>query len=118
MDSRAAGRRNILAGATGNILEWFDFAVYGTLAPILGKQFFPADDAVASLLSAFAVFAVGFAVRPLGGILLGHIGDRMGRKPALMISILAMGLATTVMGLLPTHSEIGTRQPFCWCCCG
>ena len=108
MEARKAERRTILAGATGNIMEWYDFAVYGTLAPILGKQFFPADDEVASLLAAFVVFAVGFAVRPLGGVLIGHIGDRLGRKPALMLSVVIMGLATTAMGLLPTHAEIGT----------
>ena len=108
MDSRVSGRRNILAGTTGTILEWYDFAVYGTLTPILGKQFFPTNGAVASLLVAFTVFAVGFVVRPLGGILLGHIGDRMGHKPALMLSVLVMGLATTAMGLLPTHAQIGT----------
>ncbi len=90
------------------MLEWYDFAVYGTLAPILGKLFFPADDPTASLLAAFGVFAIGYAARPLGGITLGHIGDRMGRKPALILSVLMMGAGTTAIGVLPTHAEIGT----------
>ncbi len=90
------------------MLEWYDFAVYGTLAPILGKLFFPADDPVASLLAAFSVFAIGYGVRPLGGILLGHVGDRIGRKRALILSVMMMGGGTTLIGLLPTHAEIGT----------
>jgi MHS family proline/betaine transporter-like MFS transporter len=90
------------------VLEWYDFAVYGTLAPILGKLFFPADDPTASLLAAFGVFAIGYASRPLGGIILGHIGDRMGRKPALILSVMMMGAGTTAIGVLPTHAEIGT----------
>ena len=90
------------------MLEWYDFAVYGTLALILGKLFFPADDPVASLLAAFGVFAIGYAARPLGGIVLGHVGDRIGRKPALILSVMMMGAGTTAIGFLPTHSEIGT----------
>ena len=90
------------------MLEWYDFAVYGTLAPILGKLFFPADDPTASLLAAFGVFAIGYAARPLGGIMLGHIGDKIGRKPALILSVMMMGAGTTAIGVLPTHAEIGT----------
>jgi len=101
-------RRNILSGAVGNVLEWYDFAVYGTLAPILGKLFFPADDPVASLLAAFGVFAIGYAARPLGGILLGHVSDKLGRKPALILSVMLMGGGTTLIGVLPTHAEFGT----------
>jgi MFS transporter, MHS family, proline/betaine transporter len=92
------------------VLEWYDFAVYGTLAPVLGKLFFPADDPVASLLAAFGVFAVGYGVRPLGGVLLGHVGDRFGRKPALILSVLVMGGGTTLIGVLPTHAEIGAAS--------
>ena len=101
-------RRNVIAGMTGNVLEWYDFAIYGFLAPILGKLFFPADDAVASLLSAFAVFAVGYATRPLGGAVFGHIGDKLGRKPALVISITAMGAATFGIGILPDYAQFGS----------
>src|SRR5262245_66008338 len=90
----AAVRRNVLAGAIGSVLEWYDFAIYGYLAPIIGKLFFPSDDPVASLLAAFGVFAIGFAARPVGGALLGYLGDKAGRKPALMVSVLTMGRAT------------------------
>ncbi len=100
--------KTVIAGMTGNVLEWYDFAVYGYLAPILGRLFFPASDRLASLLAAFAVFAIGYAARPLGGVIFGHIGDRLGRKPALIISILAMGIATFTIGILPTHAAIGT----------
>ena len=101
-------RRTVLAATIGNALEWYDFAVYGFLAPILGKLFFPADDAFASLLAAFGVFAIGYAARPIGGVLFGHLGDRIGRKLALLLSIMAMGTATLAIGLLPDHSQIGT----------
>ncbi len=100
-------RRAVRASLVGNILEWYDFAVYGYLAPTLGRLFFPAQDEWASLLAAFGVFAAGYLARPLGGALFGHIGDRVGRKASLVISILAMGAATTAIGLLPTHADIG-----------
>lgn len=106
--ARRGSLRNITAGAIGNALEWYDFAVYGFLAPILGKLFFPAEDAIASLLAAFAAFAIGYAARPVGGALFGHLGDRVGRKPALIVSVLAMGTATCAIGVLPDHSQIGT----------
>lgn len=105
-------RRNVLAGAIGSVLEWYDFAVYGYLAPIIGKLFFPSDDPVASLLAAFGVFAIGFAARPVGGALLGYLGDKAGRKPALMVSVLTMGTATFLIGVLPTHARIGAAAAF------
>lgn len=104
--------RNIVSAAMGNVLEWYDFAVYGTMAPILGHLFFPSDDPVASLFAAFGVFALGFLARPIGGIILGHIGDRFGRKPALIFSVTMMGVGTTAIGLLPTHAEIGVMAAF------
>lgn len=97
----------MMSGAVGNVLEWYDFAVYGSLAPIIGKLFFPADDPVASLLAAFGVFAIGYIARPIGGIFLGHIGDRLGRKRSLILSVMMMGGGTTLIGVLPTHAEIG-----------
>src|SRR5262252_1424453 len=103
----AAVRRNVVAGAVGSVLEWYDFAVYGYLAPIIGRLFFPAGDPMASLLAAFGVFAIGFAARPVGGAILGYIGDRVGRKPALMISMLTMGAATFAIGVMPTAAHIG-----------
>ena len=100
-------RRNVVAGTVGNVLEWYDFAVYGYLAPIIGKVFFPADDPTASLLAAFGVFAVGFLSRPLGGLIFGHFGDKIGRKRALIISVLMMGAGTVAIGVLPGYAEIG-----------
>ncbi len=97
-----------LAGTVGSLLEWYDFTVYGFLAPILGKLFFPAEDQVASLLAAFGVFAIGYAARPVGGAIFGHIGDRVGRKPAMIMSAVMMGLATLGIGILPDHAQIGT----------
>src|SRR5262245_28026160 len=69
-------RRVIAAGMIGNVLEWYDFAIYGYFATAIGRQFFPHEDAVAQLLSAFGVFALGYVMRPVGGVLIGHIGDR------------------------------------------
>ena len=97
----------MLAATSGNVLEWYDFIVYGFLAPIIGRLFFPSDDPVASLLSAFAVLAVGYAARPLGSVIYGHIGDRIGRKPALVSSVILMGGGSILIGALPTYAEIG-----------
>src|SRR5262249_42915243 len=107
-----AVRQNVVAGAVGSVLEWYDFAIYGYLAPIIGNLFFPANDPVASLLAAFGVFAIGFAARPVGGLIFGYIGDKIGRKPALMISVLAMGVATCAIGAMPTHMRIGAAAAF------
>src|SRR4029450_12111783 len=108
----SAARRNVLAGTVGSVLEWYDFALYGYPAPIIGQLFFPADDPVASLLAAFGVFAIGFAARPVGGLILGYIGDSVGRKAARMISMVARGVATCAIGATPTHAQIGAAAPF------
>jgi MHS family proline/betaine transporter-like MFS transporter len=89
------------------MMEWYDFAVYGYFAATIGQQFFPSKDSVSSLIAAFGVFAVGFLMRPLGGIVFGHIGDRVGRKAALTISVLAMAIPTFLIGLLPGEATIG-----------
>lgn len=109
--SAATRRKTALAVGIGNFMEWFDFAVYGFFASIIGKLFFPESTPVLSLLSAFAVFAVGFIMRPLGAFILGPIGDKHGRKAALVWSVLLMGGATTVMGLLPTYASVGIIAP-------
>src|SRR5688500_15310294 len=80
-------KRVVTAGVIGNVLEWYDFAVYGFFAPILAAQFFPTGDRMTSLLAAFGTFAVGFLMRPVGAALFGHIGDRYGRARALLLSI-------------------------------
>src|SRR5690348_930551 len=102
-----AQRRLVLAGIVGNVLEWYDFAIYGYSAPIVAKLFFPASDPTAALLAAFGVFGVGFLMRPLGGVLFGHIGDRFGRTSALRWSVAAMALPTFAIGLLPTYAAVG-----------
>src|SRR4051812_48500494 len=85
-------RQVILAGVAGNVLEWYDFAVYGYFAAAIGAQFFPASNPTASLIAAFGVFAAGFLTRPLGAALFGHIGDHLGRKPALIASVALMAV--------------------------
>jgi MFS transporter, MHS family, proline/betaine transporter len=100
-------RRVVTAGVIGNVLEWYDFAVYGFFAPILAAKFFPNDDPRVSLLAAFAAFAVGFLMRPVGAAVFGHIGDRYGRARALLFSVMMMAVPTVLMGLLPTYDSIG-----------
>ncbi|NWK78380.1 MFS transporter [Aquitalea sp. LB_tupeE] len=101
----------ILAASVGNFVEWFDFAVYGFLATLIALHFFPGSDADISLLKTFAVFAVAFAFRPLGGVVFGMLGDRIGRKRTLAITILLMAGATTLIGLLPDYARIGLTAP-------
>ncbi|QDT44857.1 Proline/betaine transporter [Gimesia alba] len=99
--------RVLAAGFIGNILEWYDFAVYGFFAPTLGKLFFPSDNPTTSLIAAFGAFAAGFLMRPVGAVLFGHIGDRLGRKKALTLSVMMMAVPTLLVGVLPTHAQIG-----------
>ena len=103
--------RMLVAGAIGNVLEWYDFAAYGYFASAFGRNFFPSTDQFVSLISAFGVFAVAFMMRPIGSIIFGHIGDRYGRKRALMVSVTAMALSTFAIGLLPTYAHIGSLAP-------
>lgn len=99
------------AGLIGNVLEWFDFAVYGYFATEIGKQFFPESSPTARQLLSLAVFALGFAARPVGSIVLGIVGDRIGRRALLTLSIALMGGATLAIGLLPTFAQIGVAAP-------
>jgi MHS family proline/betaine transporter-like MFS transporter len=103
--------QTILAGAIGNVLEWYDFGLCGFFAPVLAKQFFPAEDRLTALLATFGVFATGFVMRPLGGILFGYVGDRLGRKRALELSVLLMAVSTGLMGMLPTYTVLGFAAP-------
>jgi MHS family proline/betaine transporter-like MFS transporter len=107
----ASRRRAILAGIIGNVMEQYDFAVYGYFAATLGPLFFPAADPTASLLAAFGVFAVGFLMRPVGGIVFGYVGDRYGRARALLLSVATMALTTFAIGLLPTYASAGLAAP-------
>ncbi|ROP62258.1 MHS family proline/betaine transporter-like MFS transporter [Enterobacter sp. BIGb0383] len=100
-------RKVLLATGVGHFVEWFDFGLYGTLAAIIGLQFFQAGDPSVALLSSFAVFGAGFVMRPLGGLYFGSLGDRVGRQKVLATVILLTSGATFVMGLLPTYHQIG-----------
>lgn len=104
-------RRIIRAGIVGNVLEWYDYALYGYLATVFASEFFPSDDKLTSLIGAYAVFAIGFLARPLGGVIYGHIGDRFGRRWMLTISVVMMGVPTFLLGLLPTYASIGIWAP-------
>ena len=106
-----SGLRTALAGLIGNILEWFDFAVYGYFASDIGRQFFPQSSASAQQLLAFAVFAIGFFARPFGSLALGMVGDRIGRRALLTLSIALMGGSTLILGLLPVYQTIGVAAP-------
>lgn len=103
--------RTALAGLIGNVLEWFDFAVYGYFASNIGQQFFPKSDPAVQIFLAYATFALGFFARPVGSIVLGRVGDRIGRKALLTLSIALMGGATLVLGLLPTYAQVGLLAP-------
>jgi MFS transporter, MHS family, proline/betaine transporter len=103
--------RLMAAGAIGNLLEWYDFAVYGYFAAAIGRAFFPEQDKVAQVLAAFGVFAVGFMMRPIGGALFGHVGDRIGRPAALTLSVAAMGVPTFLIGVLPGYDVLGLAAP-------
>ena len=105
-------RKVATAAALASAVEWYDYFVFGIAAAlVLGDLYFPAGSASAGVLAAFATFAVGFLARPLGGIIAGHLGDRRGRKPMLVLALTLMGLATTGIGLLPTYDTIGVAAP-------
>jgi len=96
-----------MAGVVGNVLEWYDFSIYGYFAPMIGHHFFPAKSSTTSLIAAFAVFSAGFITRPLGALVFGYIGDRFSRERALTLSILAMAIPTCTTGFMPTYQSIG-----------
>jgi MHS family proline/betaine transporter-like MFS transporter len=103
--------RSIAAGAIGNMLEWYDFAIYGYFAAQIGRTFFSTEDHVSQILAAFGIFAVGYLMRPLGGGLVGYIGDRLGRPAALTFSITAMAVPTFLVGVLPGYQTLGLVAP-------
>lgn len=105
-------RRVVMASLIGTTIEWYDFFLYGSAAALVfNKLFFPEFDPLTGTLLAFATYALGFVARPVGGIVFGHYGDRIGRKKLLMLSLVLMGAATTVIGLLPTYHQVGIWAP-------
>ncbi|MFF4764465.1 MFS transporter [Streptomyces sp. NPDC001292] len=104
-------RKVIAAGSVGALVEWYDFAVYAYLATILARLFFPATNPATSLLSSLAVFGVGFVLRPVGGVIFGHYGDKFGRRNALAAAIILMAAATLAIAVLPTYSQVGVLAP-------
>jgi MFS family permease len=109
---RATLRRVIIAASVGTLFEWYDFYLYGSLAIFFGALFFPSGNETAQLLASLATFGAGFAVRPLGAIVFGHIGDLVGRKYTFLLTMVTMGLSTALVGLLPTYATMGLVATF------
>ncbi|MFK4154000.1 MFS transporter [Streptomyces fungicidicus] len=109
-DERAV-RRAVKAASLGNAMEWFDFGIYAYLAGTIGRVFFPSGSETAQLLSSFATFAVAFLVRPLGGMVFGPMGDKVGRKKVLALTMILMAIGTAAIGLLPTYAAVGFWSP-------
>ena len=101
----------IAASSAGTVFEWYDFFIYGTLAAIIGRTFFPTDNTTLQLLLVWAGFAVGFGFRPLGAILFGYFGDKLGRKYTFLATVTLMGVATAGVGLVPSAASIGIAAP-------
>src|SRR5438552_5619804 len=99
------------ASSVGTVIEWYDFYLYALLTPFLAPLFFPSDNPIASLLVGFAVYGAGFAVRPLGAVVFGRIGDVIGRKYAFLMTVTIMGGATVLVGVLPSYAQIGILAP-------
>jgi len=106
-------RHALIASAVGTTIEWYDFFIYGLIGPfIFDKLFFPTLDPVTGTVAVYATFAVGFASRPLGGLVFGHFGDRIGRKSVMLVTLILMGAATAAMGLLPSYQQIGVSAAY------
>lgn len=111
-DRKGQVRRVAAASLVGTTIEWYDFLIYATMAGVIFNQyFFPKGDAFVSTMLAYGTFAAGFLIRPFGGLLFGHFGDRIGRKPLLVLTLMIMGVATFLIGLLPTYDQIGIWAP-------
>jgi len=110
LDVRAS-RRALVAGSLGNLVEWYEYALYGYMAPIIAVLFFPTGDGVAGLLATFLLFAFAFFLRPVGAAVFGRFADRAGRRPVLVLIITLMSGATALIGALPTYAVIGIWAP-------
>ena len=104
-------RKTVLAGLIGNAIEFYDFIIYAYLASYFAKQFFPSDDPIAALIASYGAFATGMVMRPIGGLVLGNIGDRVGRKLALQLSVALVAIPTVIIGMMPTYDVIGIWAP-------
>src|SRR2546422_7085708 len=100
-------RRVVIAAAVGNVIEWYDFYIFGSLAAILSVKFFEKSHPVAAFLSTVALFSIGFLIRPLGAFVFGWVGDKVGRKYTFLVTLSGMGLSTALIGVIPTYAKIG-----------
>src|SRR6516225_7006027 len=100
-------RRVVVAAAVGNVIEWYDFYIFGSLAAILAVKFFEKSHPVAAFLSTVALFSVGFLIRPLGAFIFGWLGDKVGRKYTFLVTLSGMGISTALIGIIPTYAQIG-----------
>jgi MFS family permease len=107
-------RRAVIASTVGTTIEWYDFFLYSTVTGLVfARLYFPHSDPLVGTLEAFAIYAVGFAARPIGAAIFGHWGDRLGRKSALIATLMLMGIATFLVGVVPTYDSIGIWVRFC-----
>jgi MFS family permease len=112
-DTARHARRAVIASTVGTMIEWYDFYLYGLAAALVfGKLFFPSQDPYAATLLAFSTFFLGFAARPIGAIIFGHFGDRIGRKGTLVATLLLMGVSTVLIGLVPTYEQMACCSPW------
>lgn len=114
---KAKKNKYVMAGIIGNVLEWFDYGIYGFFAVAISINFFPTTDPMVSLILSFMVFGLGFVARPIGGFIFGHFGDKIGRKNTLSITVILMGISTFIMGILPTYAQIGIAAPIILAAC-
>src|SRR5947209_18842834 len=105
-------RRVVIAASVGNIIEWYDFYIFGSLASILAVKFFQKGHPVAAFLSTVAIFSVGFLIRPLGAFVFGRVGDLVGRKYTFLITLSGMGISTALIGVVPSYASIGVAAAF------
>ncbi|GAA0947475.1 glycine betaine/L-proline transporter ProP [Pseudonocardia zijingensis] len=108
-------RRSVVAAGAGNALEFYDFAIFASLTPVISQLFFPSGDPLAAILSTLALFAVGFVMRPVGAIVFGRLADRHGRRIPLAVAVLIMGVSTVLIGVMPTYAEAGVVAPLLLC---
>jgi MFS family permease len=105
--------RAVIASTVGTAIEWYDFFLYSTVTGLVfAKEFFPKSEPLVGTLEAFLIYAVGFVARPIGALIFGHFGDRMGRKAALVATLLLMGIATVLVGFVPNYAQIGIGVRF------